>query len=289
VPPENTFIGRWLIARGVKGPRWIWGELTVYLGWVTFLLGAAGASVALRTRDASLRRTRFFIALGVVAGALALGPSAREVAAGSFGWSPFGILARVPGVSLFRIPARYTELVNLALAVLAAAALTAMHRRFGRAARVVSIAAMVLLLAESYLVDFPGGPPQPLPIPPVYKYIATLPAGAVLSLPDFANTPLWFEEADYQYFSTAHWHPIVNGDSREWPPQFLKLTARLKTFPDAVAASAMRDVGVRYVVVHTARAGTESLIAPARASGDFRLLVRFDRDYLFEIVPAVLQ
>ena len=289
MPPENTFVGRWLIAHGVKGPRWIWGELTVYLGWVPFVLGVVGAVIVLRRRDGDARRSRFFIVLGAVAAALALGPSAREVAAGSYGWSPFGLLAHVPGLNLFRIPARYTELVNLALAVLTAAALAAMHRRFGPRARAVSVVAMALLLAEAYVVDFPGGQPQPLPIPPVYKYIATLPAGAVLSLPDFANTPLWFEEADYQYFSTAHWHPIVNGDSREWPPQFLKLTARLKTFPEAAAASTMRDVGVRYVVVHTARPGAEGLIAPARASGDFRLLVRFDRDYLFEVAPVVSQ
>jgi len=137
-----------------------------------------------------------------------------EVASGSFGWSPFGLLAHVPGLSLFRIPARYTELVNLALALLAATACAASHRRFGWAGRAVSVLAMLLLLAESYLVNFPGGPPQPFPVPAVYKYIATLPPGAVFSLPDYANTPFWFQEADYQYFSTAHWQPTVNGDSR---------------------------------------------------------------------------
>jgi hypothetical protein len=122
-------------------------------------------------------------------------------------------------------------------------------------------------------------------VPPVYKYIATLPAGAVLSLPDYANTPEWFEEADYQYFSTAHWHPIVNGDSREWPPQFLELTAKMKTFPDPVAADTMRGIGVAYVVVHGSRPRAADLVAPARASRDYRLLARFDADYLFEVLP----
>ena len=143
---------------------------------------------------------------------------------------------------------------------------------------------MLLFLAESFVVKFPGGPPQPFRVPPVYRYIGTLAPGAVLSLPDYANTPLWFEEADYQYFSTAHWHPVVNGDSREWPPQFLELTARLKTFPATEAALTMRDVGVRYVVLHAARQGADAMVAPARASADFRLLARFDRDYLFEVV-----
>src|SRR5262245_45995942 len=67
VPPENTFAGQWLLAHGVKGPRWIWGELTGYLGWAALILAVAGAIVSLRTREELLRRSRFFIALGVVA------------------------------------------------------------------------------------------------------------------------------------------------------------------------------------------------------------------------------
>ncbi len=285
VPPENTFAGQWLLAHGIKGPRWIWGEVTVYLGWITVILGSIGAIVAIRSEDGRLRRTRFFILLGAVAAVLALGPSSAEVASGTFGWSPFGLLARVPGLSLFRIPARYTELLNLALAILAATACAALHRRYGGWTRVLSVSAIALVLAESYVVKFPGGQPQPFQIPGVYKHIATLPAGPVLALPDYANTPLWFDEADYQYFSTAHWHPMVNGDSREWPAAFLALTARLKTFPEGTAANAMRESGVAYVVVHGGKPGGRDLVAPALASTDFRLLARFDRDYLFQVVP----
>jgi hypothetical protein len=289
VPPENTWIGQWLVAHHVKGPRWIWGELTVFLGWITLGLAVSGAIVSLRSRDALVRRSRFFIVLGVVAALLALGPTAREVAAGSYGWSPFGVLANLPGFSLFRIPARYSQLVNLALAMLAAVACAAGHRRFGHAGRAVTVVATVLLLAEFYVVNFPGGPPQPLPVPAVYRYIATLPAGAVLSLPEYARTNLWFREADYQYFSTAHWHPIVNGDSREWPAHFVELTERLKTFPAEGAASTMRQIGVRYVVVHAARGEAGALVAPALASTDFQLLARFDHDYLFQVVMPARQ
>jgi hypothetical protein len=145
------------------------------------------------------------------------------------------------------------------------------------------------MLSEFYVVKFPGGAPQPFPEPTVYRYIATLSPGAVLSLPDYARTPLWFQEADYQYFSTAHWHPIVNGDSREWPPEFVDLTERLKKFPDASAASTMREVGVKYIVLHADQRGAGDLLAPAQASGDFRLLAKFDHDYLFQVVPAFTQ
>ena len=286
IPPENTFVGQWLLAHNIKGPRWIWGEVTVYLGWITLGLAAIGAVVAVRSRDPLERRNRFFIVLAVVAGVLALGPWSSEVASGRYGWSPFGLLAHVPGVSLFRIPARYSQLLNLALASLAAVACAASHRRFGLAGRAATVAAMLLLLAEFYVVDFPGGPPQPFAVPAVYKQIATLPAGAVVSLPDYANTPLWFLEADYSYFSTAHWHPTVNGDSREWPATFLDMTARIKSFPDPAAAAKMREVRIAYVVLHAGQAGARNLLTPARASPDFRLLARFDDDYLFQVLLA---
>jgi hypothetical protein len=81
--------------------------------------------------------------------------------------------------------------MNLALALLAATACATLHRRFGTAGRAVTIALTILLLAEFYVVKFPGGEPQPFPVPPVYKYVATLPPGAVLSLPDYARTDLW--------------------------------------------------------------------------------------------------
>ncbi len=286
VTPENTWMGQWLVTHDIKGPRWIWGEVTVYLGWITLGLALVGAVVSLRSADLTVRRSRFFIVLGVVAAVLALGPSSLEVTSGSFGWTPFGLLAHVPGLSLFRVPARYTQPLNLALALLAATACAASHRRFGGAGRVMTVVLMLALLSEFYVVNFPGGVPPPYAGPTVYRHIATLPPGAVLSLPDYARTPLWFQEADYQYFSTAHWHPIVNGDSREWPPQFVSLTERLKKFPDAAAASTMRVVGVRYVVLHADRDGASDLLAPALASSDFRLLARFEHDHLFQVTPA---
>ena len=218
--------------------------------------------------------------------ALAAGPSPAAVSAGSWGWTPFGLLAHVPGINLFRVPARYAELVTLALAMLASGAAAASHARFGHAGRWVTVVLIPLMLFEFYVVNFPGGQPQPSPVPRVYKFIASLPPGAVVSLPDYANTPQWFAEANYQYFSTVHWRPIANGDSRAQPPGFRALMGRLKTFPDPSSASAMREVAISYVVLHAgqAAAGGPDVVARARASPDFRLLAHVDDDYLFEVV-----
>ena len=287
IPPENTFMGQWMIAHGIKGPRWIWGELTLYLGWITVSLAAVGAGISLRGTTPSQRRMQFFALLGLVSLAFALGPSSREVATGAWGWTPYGLLMRVPGIDLFRAPARFTELLTLALAVLAAAGCAAIRVRFGRFGTALTIAAIPALLCEFYVVNFPGGAPSPLPIAPIYTAVAPLPPGAVVSLPDYADTAMWFREADYQYYSTAHWHPIANGYSRAAPVGFRHLMNQLSTFPSASAAAVMRTVGIRYVVFHGRQIENGlRLMSEAVASGDFRIIAQRDDDYLFEVQAA---
>ena len=291
MPPENTYLGQWLIRSGVKGPRWIWGELTLYLGWTTLALGIAGAALAVRGPEKMFRRFRYFVLLALVAFALAAGPSAREVADNAWHWSAFGLLARIPGANLFRAPARFSALLTLALAMLAGGACARLHAQFGRAGRLATIIAIPVILFEFYVVDFPAGRPVPSPVPAVYRLIASLPAGAIVSLPDYAATPQWFKEADYQFFSTAHWHPIANGYSRATPAGFTDRMERLATFPDAAALASLRETRIRYVVVHAdqypagagvvAQALSESALTPM-GSG-CRLLARFGADYLFAI------
>src|SRR6202043_2151627 len=125
-------------------PRGIWGEATVYLGWFTLALAGGGAAGVLRGRRPEARQMRFFVLLGLVAIALAAGPSPSEVAANAWGWSPFGLLMRLPGVNLFRAPARFTELLTLALSMLAAAGCVTLAARFGRLGRVIIFVAIPL-------------------------------------------------------------------------------------------------------------------------------------------------
>jgi hypothetical protein len=283
VPPENTVIGQWLLARGVKGPRWIWGEQTLYLGWTALLLALVGAAASFKAADPGARRWRFFVMLAVVAIMLAAGPLRSEVASNVWGWSPFAILVRIPGLSLFRAPARFTVLTTLAIAVLAAAGCATLHARFGRFGRLLTLAAMLTFLGESRLVNFPGGGQPVVLIPDVYKVLATLPPGPVVSLPDYAGTSVAFDEANYQFFSTAHWHPIANGFSREEPRGFRALMDRLKTFPAPTSLNAMRETGIRYVVVN---AKADPYQGNASRPGDgVRLVARVDNDYLYEVSP----
>jgi hypothetical protein len=287
IPAENTFIGQWMLAHGIKGPRWIWGEVTVYLGWITVCLAALGTVVSLRKLMPSSRRLQFFALLALVSLSFAVGPSSREVAAGSWGWSPFGLLMRIPGIDLFRAPARFTELLTLALAVLAAAGCAWLRARFGRVGTTLTIAAIPVLLCEFYVVNFPSGAPEPFPIAPIYQALETVPPGAVVSLPDYADTALWFREANYQYYSTAHWRPIANGYSRSAPPGFRLLINQLSTFPSASAAAAIRTAGIRYVVFHAHQIENgPGLVSQSAAGAEFQLVAQRGDDYLFEVLPV---
>jgi hypothetical protein len=117
----------------------------------------------------------------------------------------------------------------------------------------------------------------------VYRYLATLPPGAVVSLPDFLQTAEWYREADYLYFSTAHWKPIVNGYARVTPARFPDRIRQIEAFPSADAASHLRSLGVSYVVVHAG--ADKTAVAGARQSEDFSLLLHVADDYLFKVNP----
>src|SRR5581483_6792739 len=211
IPPLNTWAGQWMTRHGSTAPGWIWGEKTVYLGYVTLILALVGGLRGLRPRrdDAASaldRSARLWIGFAAVLTltslAFALGPSPRAAAAHAFDPTPFGLLSMVPGVSLFRVPARFVQLATLGLAVLAAAGAHGVRARFGHRGTVLVLMCVPLMLAESRLVDFPGGPPQPGHVPAIYRQLAKLPAHAVVSLPDYLDGPEWFFEADYQYDST---------------------------------------------------------------------------------------
>ncbi len=86
-----------------------------------------------------------------------------------------------------------------------------------RAARIAAIAVIALAIAAEYhstlvLDDVWRRPP------PVYEALAGQPDAVLLELPliapDVAREPI------YMYFSTFHWHPLVNGYSGFSPQSY---------------------------------------------------------------------
>ena len=54
------------------------------------------------------------------------------------------------------------------------------------------------------------------------------------------------------YWSTTHWHPLVNGFSGYIPPDYEETAALMRTFPDDDAIERLRRLGVKYILVHEA-------------------------------------
>jgi hypothetical protein len=280
VPPTNTWIGQILERRTSVPTRWIWGEQTLYIGLAAFVLGSAGAARLLARgmppgRDARLAAA--VLIAGGIALALSFGPTAT-------GLSPFDLVARVPGLSLLRAPARFALLVMMAVALLSALGVAWFREAIPSAARPAVVALLVLFFVESFVVAFPAGKPQPMQVPAVYRLLPADAGGAVLSLPTYRGTPEAFREADYLLFATAHWRNIVNGFGRQEPPAHSARMAVLAQFPSEESIALLRELEIRYVVMHTRRA---SELLPraegARTSDAVRLVHSADGDFLFEV------
>jgi hypothetical protein len=117
------------------------------------------------------------------------------------------------------------------------------------AVRRAVFAAAVAALAIEYhtrvhVAPFPNAPA------PLYRVLATQPAGVVAEfpMPDAAALP--GSEPDRAYMSSFAWYRTVNGYSGNYPPSFLSRLDRLTGFPDARALAQLRRDGVRYVIVH---------------------------------------
>jgi hypothetical protein len=195
-----------------------------------------------------------------------------------------------------RVPARFGVLVALGVAGLAgigAAGLAgrqpgpdaaARPDRRRRSRRVLTLALIPVMLAEWFVVGFPAGKPATEPIPAIYLTPQVRSARALVSLPDHSITERWFLDADYLYYSTAHWRPIVNGFGRAAPPQQAEILAQARDFP--ANATPLRRIGLQYIVVHAGRFddGAEALLAAAASSPDYRVAARVGTDYLFELL-----
>jgi len=143
-----------------------------------------------------------------------------------------------------RAPARYSMLVGLSLAVLAgfgAARLIESAR-----SRRIRVALAALLCAVILAEPRPPVAVEPLPaVPEAYRALKGRPAGAIAELP-----MLHAVAAQYLYYSTSHWLPMVNGYSGALPKSYRPIHFAVQRFPDDDSLSALRAYGVSHVVLH---------------------------------------
>jgi len=292
VPPYWTTVGSWLLGHGLVPPVTS-TETLIFPGWVMWGLAAVGAVVmvwpGMRRRwlpSCPPSAVVFFPLLAGLALLISLGPSSNPCHCAS----PYDWFVRLPLVAGLRSPARFALLVILAMSVLAAAGAAAVHKRLGRKGRVITAVLVVLALAEAYPVRLPRvAQAVSAAVPDVYRNLAQLPPGAVVSLPDYFE-PNWaspdeFLGADYVYYSTFHWHPVVNGYGSRSPKDYGWILNQMMAFAGPHSAETMRRLGIRYVVLHaTIEPEGPVMLREALGSPDFERIMYADGVHLFRVL-----
>jgi hypothetical protein len=192
-----------------------------------------------------------------------------------------------------RAPARAIVLFHLALAVLSAWGLSLLAGR-ARSLRRCGLLAAALLLTG---VEYRAFPIRVFPVEaepaPVYRWLAGVPlSGGVMEWPlgdifDF----------EYEFRSTAHWKPLVNGSSGFGPPAYRELRGLLSQMPIPDATwqrVASLDAGLLIFHPHDAPSGV--LLSYTRAArravalGELEVWKTFphgvDTDYVFRITSG---
>ena len=94
-----------------------------------------------------------------------------------------------------------------------------------------------------------------------------VPRGVVAEFPMADRAALPGRDAEYEFWSTSHWRPLVNGYSGYASERFLDLLDRVAGFPDDSSVSALQALQVEYLVVHESYYPREAFVETATALG----------------------
>jgi hypothetical protein len=199
----------------------------------------------------------------------------------------------VPGGKAMRVPARFIFPLLLCLSVLAGFAVA--HglnawRRWRPGARLLVGAALAALLALDYRVaDNPGvlcEPPDRFPS--VYAYLAAGDRdGPVLELPAAIGG-----QFRYLYYQTAHWRPLLGGESGSFTPAALETAKRTQGAPTAQTLRFLELTPAQTLVIHLdnyAGAEREAWRTADPAPHGFRLAGQFGNALIWERVASLPQ
>jgi hypothetical protein len=181
----------------------------------------------------------------------------------------------VPPFGNIRVPARYSVLAGLSLAVLSAFGAARLFSRWPRV-RPALIAGMLGVIFYEALPSIELVRPWLQP-PPIYGSFEGKPPSvlAEFPMPEASKDP--FSEFTFLYFSIFHWQKLVNGQSGWLPPSYLDLLDEQKDFPSEKAIAYLRQRGVQYLGVHGAFYDPEKFaeaIAVLDARSDVELVTK---------------
>jgi hypothetical protein len=237
-------------------------ELSLFPGLTIVVLAVVGALGGVLSR-----RLRIGLVVGVAACAV-LSLGVRDVSGAQKYLTPYRLLFDfAPGWDGVRTPGRINNLTSLGLALLAGAGLCVVVRRLRLRSRVAAVAAGAALVLAILLEGL--GPITHPRVPPPPEAVRSAPA------PHF-NLPTELDLV-YTYWSTAGFPATVNGVGGFDPDGYHRLRAEVAGFPDERSVAALRELGVRSVLLHPdAAVGTEwedAATKPVRGLGISREVV----------------
>jgi hypothetical protein len=248
--PEVAVYSATLWSYLVSAPQsWLWGWTSDRWGAVERSLFPGAVAIVLAVGAAAFLRRRMVLVYA------ALAVATIELSLGLNGLVYSWLFEHVDALHGLRAPSRFGIIVCCAIAVVAGFGAQMIAARFaavGSRATGVAIALTLLVAIDNstrgmFLMNPHYEPPNTFN---VYKTIRALGPGAILELPIARLDALPGREALYMFWSTAHWHPIVNGYSGYYPVEFAETVVRTEHFPDDRSLLQLRNTGVRYIVVH---------------------------------------
>ena len=264
-PAPRSYLYDWMAQIGPERD----GEHMHFPAFIVLALGGVGLVGALRRRHGHTwrddveadveapeerrhRELRLLVLAGGVSLVLAVGPEVFGVT------MPFGLLhEHVPGFGGIRVAARFAVIAWLTLAMLAATGYVMVTRHMRGTIRTgvsVLVGALILLelAAPAPRADISTSDATLA----VYRALDDRGTEPVVELPmvqplDPGEGFVWATvESPRMLFSTIDWHPRVNGYSGYVPPGYAEDIDVLNTFPSPVSVERMRQLGVRYAVLH---------------------------------------
>jgi hypothetical protein len=155
----------------------------------------------------------------------------------------------MPGFRGLRVPARFSIVLGMTLAVLAGYGVARMTRRRGAVTR-WAITAVLLGAALIELRPQLNFHHMWLKPSPVYNRLRNAENVVLLDMPmprELLELPIEFRS---MYQSTFHWHPILNGASGHYPESYFDLMRRMGEFPGDGAIAYLQERGVTHIALH---------------------------------------
>jgi len=239
------------------------------------------------------RHVAFFVTVVLLAGWLSFGPGGGAL-------SPYPLMhAVVPGFASLRSLFRLAVLVQIGIVGLATLALHGIARALGRGkgrhrlGLAVTVILGLLVVAEQWprtgpIQVVPPADPEPTWVRWVRTRTETDDVFAFFPFPRRRRARDYTVTAQWMYWQTFHWRPMVNGYSGYFPASFRELKRRLRDFPSPRGLAALVERGTRYCVVLRAQSPPAAMLATRTASHELRPAYHDPPGVLdvYEIVPV---